>query len=182
MNVCIHEYVRACVCVCIIFTGYYKYECIHECVYVCLQFSLIRNVCIHECVCVCTVCISYECVYTKRVCLCVYRVMMVVSLAHLLQAPWYGWCCCMPLLSLPCFVLIPFDLFSGSCHKYNFCRDKTCLLLRQKYACRDKRFVTTKLGLSWQKYASHDKSMLVVTTVCGNKSFVMTNIYLSQQT
>ena len=74
-------------CVCIIFTGYYKYECIHECVYVCLQFSLIRNVCIHECVCVYVcVCVLFALVMN----VCVYRVTMVVSPAHLLQAPWYG--------------------------------------------------------------------------------------------
>ena len=29
------------------------------------------------------------------------------------------------------------SIIGGSCHKYNFCRDKTRLLSRQKYACRD---------------------------------------------
>ena len=40
--------------------------------------------------------------------------------------------------------------FGGSCHKYHFCRDKIHLLSRQKYACREKTFVATKLCLSWQ--------------------------------
>ena len=31
----------------------------------------------------------------------------------------------------------------GSCQKYHFCRDKTRLLSRQKYACRDEHFVAT---------------------------------------
>ena len=32
----------------------------------------------------------------------------------------------------------PKPIIGGSCHKYNFCRDKTRLLSRQKYVCRDK--------------------------------------------
>ena len=69
------------------------------------------------------------------------------------------------------------DIFGGSCHKYNFCRDKTCLLPQQKYGCRDKTSfyrdkhvsVATKL-LSRQNY------------VCRDKHFVATSILLSRQT
>ena len=50
-------------------------------------------------------------------------------------------------------------IIGGSCLKYHFCCDKTCLL-SQKYACCDKSFVTNK------KY------------VCCDKTFVMTSILL----
>ena len=43
--------------------------------------------------------------------------------------------------------VIMFCIVGGSCHKYHFCRDKRCALLRQKYACRNKTFVTTDLFL-----------------------------------
>ena len=79
-------------------------------------------------------------------------------------------------------------IIGGHCHKYHFCCNKTCLLLKQKYACheayfcRDKHmFVATK-HVFWR-----DKSMLVMTklllhmtnTFCQDKScskhtFVMT--------
>ena len=36
------------------------------------------------------------------------------------------------------------SIIGGSCHKYHFCRDKTRLLSRQKYACRDKTFCTVQ--------------------------------------
>ena len=44
-------------------------------------------------------------------------------------------------------------IIGGSCHKYHFCRDKTCLLLQRKYA-----FVTTKIFC-------HNKHNLVATKV-----------------
>ena len=60
------------------------------------------------------------------------------------------------------------SVIGRSSHKYQFCRDKTCLLSQQKYACCGKTFVTIKLCLShtfaatcfvvtkvsllWQKY------------------------------
>ena len=55
---------------------------------------------------------------------------------------------------------------AGSCHKYNFCHDKTRLLLRQKYACRNKTFVTT--------------NTFVVTNICCDKRSVSTKV-LSRQ-
>ena len=41
-----------------------------------------------------------------------------------------------------------FCVTGGSCHKYNFCRDKTFVFGGHKYACRDKHvffFFTTKV-------------------------------------
>ena len=57
-------------------------------------------------------------------------------------------------------------IIGGSCHKYNFCRDKRV-------------FVATKKR---QKYACHDKTVLVAANSCRNKhTFVATSILLSQQ-
>ena len=59
-------------------------------------------------------------------------------------------------------------IIGGSCHKYHFCRDKTRPLSRQKYACRDKRFVATKLCLSRQKKNNcHNKND---TRVCRDET------------
>jgi len=79
-----------------------------------------------------------------------------------------------------------FAIIGGSCHKYNIlsrqtrqtcvCHDKTRLLSRQNYACRDKiMFVATKLYLSRQNYIRRDKLCL------SHKTFVATNILLSRQ-
>ena len=68
----------------------------------------------------------------------------------------------------------PVTIIGGSCHKYHFCRDKrpvcrVCrdkkkrLLLRQKYACRDRIFVATSIFLSRQKTLYRDKHVLVAT-------------------
>ena len=66
-------------------------------------------------------------------------------------------------------------VIGGSCHKYNFCRNKTCLLSRQKYACRDKPLLRQKY-LSQQAYEfCRDKIMFVATNICRGKSFVVTN-------
>ena len=71
----------------------------------------------------------------------------------------------------------------GSCHKYNFCRDKgfkhdkTLLLLRQKYACRDKTFVTTNIFLCLSR---QNTSFVATKIFCHNKhNFVATSILLS---
>ena len=80
--------------------------------------------------------------------------------------------------------------------KHVFVKDKTCLLSRQKYVCRDKvflswqkfchdkhSFVTTKV-LSWQAYFCHGKRCFVTTNMCVSwqtccdKSFVLTKIML----
>ena len=50
--------------------------------------------------------------------------------------------------------------------------DKTCLLSWQKYACRDKTFVTTKL--SWQIFVM--KTICCNKRVCCNKTFVATKV------
>ena len=62
--------------------------------------------------------------------------------------------------------------FGGSCHKDNFCHDKTCLLLQQKYACHDKASVATK---------SCSKFLLRQNYVCCDKCSVVTSIVLSWQ-
>ena len=62
------------------------------------------------------------------------------------------------------------------CRNKHVCRDKTRLLLRQKYACHDKRFVVTKLCLSWQNIFVATKVSLW-TNICRDKRCV-----LSQQT
>ena len=102
------------------------------------------------------------------------------------------WC----LLAFACTPTI----IGGSCHRHNFCCDKTRLLSRQKHACRDKSFVaqkyfgTTKLlswqifvvtniffshdksFVSWQAYFCHDKRCVSSqqTHVCCDKTFVVT--------
>ena len=53
-----------------------------------------------------------------------------------------------------------------------FCRDKTGLLLRQKYACRNESFVATKLCLSRQ-------NIFVLTKLLSQQIFVATNIIFS---
>ena len=53
------------------------------------------------------------------------------------------------------------------------CRDKTCLLLWQKYACHDKTFDTTKLCLSQQN--------LVTTKLLSQQIFRATKMCLSWQ-
>ena len=44
------------------------------------------------------------------------------------------------------FIIVPelnrFTTICGSCHKYNFCRDKSML---QNYVCRDNTFVATNI-------------------------------------
>ena len=71
------------------------------------------------------------------------------------------------LLSKAANQLLHVTIIGGSGDKYHrqtlVCRDKTRLLLRQKYACRDKTFVVTK------------------TLVCRDKRFVATSIILARQ-
>ena len=76
-------------------------------------------------------------------------------------------------------------IIGGSCHKYNFCCDKslvarntclswqtcvchnkTCLLLQQKHACHDKT-------LSWQNYVCHDKSLVATNTCLSQQKFCL---------
>ena len=78
------------------------------------------------------------------------------------------------------------SIIGRSCHKYlsqvskvlswqtHVCHDKTRLLLRQKYACRDKTFVATKLCLSGQ-------NIFVRTKLLSWQIFVVTNMCLSRQ-
>ena len=61
------------------------------------------------------------------------------------------------------------NIIGGSCHKYHFCRDKTRLLSRPKYACRNKIMFFDIKVLSRSK------------CVCRNKTFVATSILLSRQ-
>ena len=72
-----------------------------------------------------------------------------------------------------------------SCHKYHFCRDKTHLLSRQKYAYRDKGFVATSILLSRQARVCRDKTHVCrdkrtvlsrQTYACRDKTFVVTDI------
>jgi len=72
--------------------------------------------------------------------------------------------------------------------KYVFCRNKTCLLSRQKYAWRDKGFVATSIlcrikrpVLSRQTRICHGKSKLVVTKVLSRQNYVCHDKYLSRQ-
>ena len=65
------------------------------------------------------------------------------------------------------------SIIGGSCHKYNFCRDKRRVLSRQKYACRDKLLLR-------QTYFCRDKSF-VATNICSDKSNSVTKICLSRQ-
>ena len=64
----------------------------------------------------------------------------------------------------------------GSFHKYHFCRDKRRVLSRQKYACRNKAFVSTKIGLSRQTQVCRDVLVAIPQNTCS----VATNV-LSQQ-
>ena len=74
----------------------------------------------------------------------------------------------------------------GSCHKYHFlsqqtrvCRDKKRLLLRQKYACRDKTFFSTKLCYVMTKVLSPQISVLTNDVFCHDKYvFVATKMIL----
>ena len=56
----------------------------------------------------------------------------------------------------------------GSCHKYNFCRDKHV-------------FVATK-DACYKNYVCHDNFMFVATKLSSRQIFVATNIILSRQT
>ena len=74
-------------------------------------------------------------------------------------------------------------IIGGSCHKYNFCRDKH-VFVRQNTS-----FVATKVCLSRQTYFCRDKYNFAVTKVLSrqtyflqNMSFVATNVCLSRQT
>ena len=94
------------------------------------------------------------------------------------------------------------SIVGGSCHKYDFCRDKhakTRLLSRQKYACRyfflfyffklykhvlylspNNSFVATNIILSRQKFC-RNKHIFVATKdlFCRDKAFVATKIVLA---
>ena len=72
-------------------------------------------------------------------------------------------------------------IIGGSCHKYNFCRDKTRPLSRQKYACRDKRFVATKLCLSRQKRRRIVTTKMIHVFVATKHVFCRDKTILSRQ-
>ena len=84
------------------------------------------------------------------------------------------------LLSVP-----PSPIIGRSCHNYRFCRGKSLVMTKrlfpwQKYACRAKTFVATKLYLSKQNsfvatkdVFCHDKHVFVMT-----KPFVLTKMLL----
>ena len=69
-----------------------------------------------------------------------------------------------------------FCVTGGSCHKYNFCRDKTFVFGGHKYACREKHVCFF-----------HDKSFILTKTFCHDKqfcrdkSFVAASVLLSRQ-
>ena len=67
-------------------------------------------------------------------------------------------------------------IIGGSCHKYHICRDKVLLQQAHVRACRD----NTRL-LSKQKHACHNKTFVTTKYFCFNKTFVATNIILSQR-
>ena len=101
----------------------------------------------------------------------------------------------------------PNCIIGRSCHKYNFCCDKTHLLSWQKYACCDKHIFDVTEVLSWQilsrqllswqtnlllwwKYAHRDntfcatkmclsqqKSIVATTFCCDKHNFVMTSCH-----
>ena len=70
-----------------------------------------------------------------------------------------------------------FSITGGSCHKYNFCRDK-------HFVATNTSFVATKVCLSRQNICSDkimfclDKHTFVATNICREKSFVATKIIL----
>ena len=141
-----------------------------------------------SCLCCCVCVTSFERWLTP----------LFVDSAHAL---WASFCC---------RFWMPWSITDGRCHKYHYCRDKhVChdkarLLLRQKYACRDKTFVATKLCLSRQTrvcfFRDKTKEMIFFATkplsrqayscrdkirvfsrqirVCCDKTFVSTKITL----
>ena len=70
-------------------------------------------------------------------------------------------------------------IIGGNCHRNHFCRDKTRLLSRQKYACRDKHNFVSLLLSRQNTSFFRDKSMLVATKLLSRQK---TNITLSLQT
>ena len=71
------------------------------------------------------------------------------------------------------------NIIGRNYHKYHFCCDKTRLLSRQKYGCRDKQFVAKKICLSRQncccdKYLSRQNYVCILlsrqTRVCRDKT------------
>ena len=91
-----------------------------------------------------------------------------------------------------CVAAVPIQssIIGGSCHKYNFCRDKRRVLSQPKYdACRDyKTFVATdKHNFVATKYFCHDQTF-VATNICRDTKhvfvvtiFVVTSILLLWQ-
>ena len=85
-------------------------------------------------------------------------------------------------------------IVGGSCRKYNFCRNKTCLLLQRKYAfvttkilCHNKHNLVATKVLSWQKtcllhqkYACHNKTFVITRLCLLQQIFIVTNILLRQ--
>ena len=74
-------------------------------------------------------------------------------------------------------------VIGGSCHKYYFCRDKTCLLLQQKYACRGKTIVAANIILSRQKFCCNKHTFVAANTFLLRQknacSFVVTKLFVA---
>ena len=54
-------------------------------------------------------------------------------------------------------------IVGGSCHKYNFCRDKSVVATNMCLSRQNPSFVATNIILSRQAYFCRDKHMFVAT-------------------
>ena len=69
----------------------------------------------------------------------------------------------------------------GSCHKYNFCRDKQVFVTTKHVFCHDKCMLVMTKVLSRQNYVCCNKTSVTTNIWCSKRNFVMTKV-LSQQT
>ena len=76
----------------------------------------------------------------------------------------------------------PSSITGGSCHKYEFCRDKSF----DVFCCDKSMLVAKKLCLSQQAYFCHDKKTKLVLSrlkfCCGKNMFVATKVLWRQKT
>ena len=82
----------------------------------------------------------------------------------LLPPPLSGWrlwrtywlhCFLVRMAVAPCLTVKP--IIGGSCHKYNFCRDKHVLVATKQVFCRDKSMLAATKRLPRKKYVCRDK-------------------------
>ena len=65
-------------------------------------------------------------------------------------------------------------IIGRSCHKYDFCCDKTRLLLLQKCVCHDKAFIATKVFVATKIFCCNKHNSVVAKCCCGKNAFVAT--------